>query len=215
MFPSEVALTVDEEVIVFRVRGLIGDEKRTVVDEIYDIDSCANVKVDGSMYGMEEHKGWPIDVRVGGVPVTSGAVSSGVVEVLNYEYLRWNTVPGPLVAGTSLSVVYNHFRYSDLEIINTYDTGATTFLAGQCGLTSAQIGPDLLVLATAYALLSNDLQKYINEAVNLEDSDSKIDASRRPQSLTTYMNTLSKELIRALEAKTRCKVMSLPLYKVE
>ena len=122
MFPSEVVLTPSEEVIVFRVRSLIGDEKRTVVDEVNDVGLCGNVKLEGSMYGMEEHKGWPIDIRVGGVPVTSGAVASGTVEILNYEYIRWNTIPGPLVNGTSLSVVYNHFRHSDLEIINVYDT---------------------------------------------------------------------------------------------
>lgn len=215
MFPSEVILTESEEVIVFRIRSLIGDEKRTVVDEVPNVDVCGNVKVQGSMYGMEEYKGWPTDVRVAGVPVTSGAVASGTVEVLNYEYIKWDTIPGPLVNGTNLSVVYEHFRHSDLEIINLYDTGAATFLTAQCNLTPEDLSQDLLILAAAYALLCKDLSVYISEAANLEDSDSRIDTSRRPQSLTTFMNTLAKELKDAIEAKTRCKLMSLPVYKVE
>ena len=77
MFPREITLTSSEEVIVFKIRQLVGDEKRTVVDDIYSVDHCANVKLDGSMYGFEEPKGWPVEVYVSGVTVTSG------IEVLN------------------------------------------------------------------------------------------------------------------------------------
>ena len=170
---------------------------------------CANVKLDGSMYGLEDPKGWPVDIVVGGTPVTSG------VTVLNHEYLKWDTIPGPLVSGTSICVVYDKFRHSDLEIINVYDTAAHLYLTAQCGLSDEELSPDLLTLSTAFVLLSNDMSKYISEAVNLEDSDSKFDASRRPQALATFMNMLAKALKDALEAKTGCKLMSLPVYKVE
>jgi len=208
-FTEEISLTQPEEVIVFRIRQLIGDEKRTVVDDITSVDYCANVKLQGSMYGLEEPKGWPTDIVIGGAIVTSG------VQVLNHEYLQWDTVPGPLVSGISLTVVYDKFRHSDLEIINTYDTSAHTFLTGQCSLSDTDLGEDLLSLSTAYVLLSKDMSKYISEAVNLEDSDSKFDASRRPQSLATFMNIVGKELKHSLEIKSGCKMMSLPVYKVE
>lgn len=209
MFPVEITLTSAEEAIVFQIRQLIGDEKKVAVDDLYDVGLCGRAKVQGSMYGLEEPKGYPLEIRVNGTPVTSG------VEVLGYEYLQWDTVPGPLLEGTSLSVVYQRFRHSDLEIINTYDTGATNYLVSQCNLSAAELTPDLLILSTAYALLSKDLAKYIEEAVNLEDSDSRVDASRRPQSLTTFMNTVMDCLKDALEAKMKCKLMSLPVYKVE
>ena len=209
MFPKEIILSSSEEVVVFKIRQLIGDEKRTVVDDIYNVSQCANVKANGSMYGLEEPKGWPTDIFVGGSPVISG------VEVLNYEYLRWDTMPGPLVSGIGLTVVYDLFKHSDLEIINTYDTSAHVFLTAQCGFSDVELGDDLLALSTAYVLLSKDMSKYIAEAVNLEDSDSKLDASRRPQVLARYLELVAKELKSALEQKSGCKMMSLPVYKVE
>lgn len=209
MFPSEITLTAAEEAVVFQIRQLIGDEKRIVVDDLYDVGLCGRSKVQGSMYGLEDPKGYPLEIRLNGSAVVSG------VEVLGYEYLQWDTVPGPLVEGSSLSVVYEKFRHSDLEIINTYDTGATNFLVSQCNLSASDLTPDLLVLATAYALLSKDMARYIEEAVNLEDSDSRVDASRRPQSLNTFMRTVRDFLTDALEAKMKCKIMSLPVYKVE
>jgi hypothetical protein len=209
MFPKEVILTAEEEALVFRIRQLIGDEKRVVVDDLYDVTQCGRVKVQGSMYGLEEPKGYPLEVLVSGITVTSG------VEVLGYEYLQWETIPGPLSSDTSLSVVYEKFRHSDLEIINTYDTGATTYLVAQCNLSPEDLTQDLLVLSTAYALLSKDLSIYVSEAVNLEDSDSKFDASRRPQSLISLMRMIQGQLKDGIEAKTHCKMMSLPVYKVE
>ena len=209
MFPTEVTLTPAEESIVFQIRQLIGDEKRVVVDDLYDVGLCGRSKVQGSMYGLEDPKGYPLEVRLNGTAVTSG------VEVLGYEYLQWDTVPGPLQEGSSLSVVYEKFRHSDLEIINTYDTGATNYLVSQCNLSPEDLTSDLLVLSTAYALLSKDMAKYVEEAVNLEDSDSRVDASRRPQGLNTFMRTVMDCLKDGLESKMRCKIMSLPVYKVE
>ncbi|RKZ96082.1 MAG: hypothetical protein DRQ40_01995 [Gammaproteobacteria bacterium] len=209
MFPQEVILTPEEQVIVFRIRQLVGDEKRTVVDDVYDVALCGRAKVEGSMYALEEPKGYPLEVIVAGTPVTSG------VSVLSYEYLQWDTVPGPLVSNTPLSVIYETFRHSDLEIINTYDTGATSFLVSQCNLTVQELSQDLLILSTSYALLSKDVSVYIKEAVSLEDSDSTFDTSRRPQHLISYMKTVQDCLKNALEVKTRCKLMSLPVYKVE
>jgi hypothetical protein len=209
MFPPEVTLTPAEESVVFQIRQFIGDEKHTAVDEVYNVDSCAKVSLQGSMYGFEEPKGYPLDVYVAGVPVTSG------VSVLSYEFLRWDTIPGPLVSGTNLTVVYERFRHSDLEILNTFDNAATLYLTDQCGLSLEDLSPDLLALATAFVLLSKDMAKYVAEAVVLEDSDSKFDASRRPQSLATWLRIVSDKLKDSLEAKTKCKLMSLPVYKVE
>jgi hypothetical protein len=208
-FPQELVLTPEEEVIVFKIRQLIGDEKKTAVDEVYSVDHCATVKLQGSMYGLEDPKGWPTDIVVNGAVVTSG------VEVLSYEFLKWDSIPGPLVDGASLTVVYNMFRHSDMEILNTYDNAAYLYLTGQCGLSDTDLGEDLLTLSTAYVLLSKDMSIYVSEAVNLEDSDSKYDASRRPQALATFMKMISDELKNALEIKRGCKMMSLPVYKVE
>lgn len=208
MFPQEVSFPAADEEIIFRIRQLIGDEKEAYVDDVV-IGSCSNVVASGTMYQLEEPKGYPRQIYVNGLEY----ITIGNPTVIGYKYLQFST--SVLVNGSSLTVIYDHFRHSDLEIIETYDTSATTYLTKQCNLSIEDLGIDLLVLATAYILLTKDLSIYIKSAVKLEDSDSKFDASIRPRYLNDLINSISKELGSALEDKTRCKMNSLPIYKIE
>jgi hypothetical protein len=217
MYPPEASFTVEELEIIFRIRQLIGDEKETFIDDVSDVSVCADVSASGSIYGLQEPKGYPQSIYVDGVEYISTSGTEGV-EVLGYKYLRFTNTSPTLVAGTSLVVIYEHFSHSDLEILNTYDTSATTYLVAQCNLSVEDLGLDLLVLATAYVLLSKDLSVYIKSAVEMEDSDSKFVGSRRPQSLQSLLNGkngIAECLKAALEKKTSCKMLSLPIYKVE
>ena len=80
------------------------------------------------------------------------------------------------------------------------------------------LGMDLLILSTAYVLLSKDLNRYIADAVEMEDSDSKFSAERRPQALQALMTGkggIQDCLKSALEQKLSCRMLSLPVYKIE
>lgn len=210
MFPVEQVLTVEEEEIVFRIRQLIGDEKEIFVDDTYAGNSCGGeVLASGTMYKLQEPKGYPLEVQVNQVEYTS----SGNPSVLGYKYLKFNSPV--LVSGAKLVVVYEHFRHSDLEIIDTYDTSALTYLTAQCNITVEELGVDLLVLATAFILLGKDLTLYVKSAVELQDSDSKFNAASRPNALKDLLKMIEGQLKSAIEARTRCKLLQLPVYKVE
>jgi hypothetical protein len=208
MFPPENTYSTQEEEIIFRIRQLIGDEKEVFVDDTNTAYS-PNIKANGTIYQLEEPKGYPLEIYVNG---TEYSGTNNPV-ILSYKMLQFNTPI--LVSGANLTVIYEHFRHSDDEIINTYDTSATTYLVAQCNLTMEDYGIDLLVLATAYILLMKDLSNYIKSAISLQDSDSQVDTSGRPTVLRDLLKAIADELLLALKAKTSCKLLSLPVYKVE
>lgn len=214
MYPSEAVLSPEDLSIIFTVRQLISDSIEVYVDDYIDVSQCAKIKVSGSMYELDYPKGYPIEVYVNGVEYTSTSGALGV-EVLSYKYLRFTNPSGVLSTGSNLTVIYNSFRHSDLEIINTYDIGATIYLTDQCGLTHEDLTVDLLVLATSFILLSKDLNTYIKEGLNIEDGTSRIDATFRARDLNNHLNMIKKQLQTSLEAKMKCKMLNLPIYRVE
>lgn len=206
-YPQEL-LDISEQEIVFRIRQLIGDEIEVFIDE-KNSDSCRSILVSGSMYELEEPKGYPTYVCVNGLEYSSSTNPS----VVGYKFLQFQAPV--LVSGAQLTVIYNHFRHSDKEIIDTYDTSALTYLTAQCNLSVEDLGMDLLILATSYILLQKDLSIYIKSAVKLTDSDSEFDASQRPRYIKDLLDRIGKELKDSLSEKLKCKMLSLPVYKVE
>lgn len=211
MFPAEDTLSESEKEIIFRVRQLIGDDKEIFVDETYAGNPCGGGEVvaSGTMYKLQEPKGYPLDVIVNGTEYTT----SGNPVVLGYKYLKFNSPV--LVSGAKITVVYEHFRHSDVEILDTYDSSSLTYLTAQCNLSLDELGVDLLVLSTAYILLTKDISVYAQSAVELQDSDSKFNATSRPGALKDLLKMIGDQLKLSLETKTKCKMLSLPVYKVE
>lgn len=216
MYPVEHTLTSSEETIVFRIRQLIGDEKEVFVDDIQNLQSSNAVSANGTMYQLEEPKGYPMEVYIDGLEYSQNTNP----EMLSYKFLKFKpTVSGspigPLASGNTLTVLYNHFRHSDLEIINTYDTSAMSFLVDQGGLDQEDIGIDLMILATAYLLLMNDLNLYIKESVTIKDSDSEFSTGNRASALKDLLKAIADKINHALDVKISGKMLGLQVKKVE
>jgi hypothetical protein len=216
MFIPEVLYTADELHIITRIRNLVGDEKEVFVDDKIIVTSGIDIKANGTMYELDESKGYPVEVYVNSSEV--GAQGQDPVSVMSYKFLKF-TQSGALHIGDALTVVYEHFRYSDLEIINAYDLNAPTYLVAQCGLTFDDLTMDLLILATAFIFLTRDLSDMALNAAEVQDSDSTyrnagatMGASR---AITDLLNIVNNQLLKAITMKTRCKILSLPVYKIE
>jgi hypothetical protein len=214
IYPVQGSFSPEEEIIIFQIRQLIGDTEEVFIDDVITAGGCSRVSANGTIYELDEPKGYPINIYVDGVEYTSTSGTYGA-QVLGDKYIRFTNTSGVLFNDSHLVVIYNHYRNSDLDILNTYDTSAKIYLTAQCNLSDEQLGPDLLVLSTAYALLTKDMSEYVKSAVNLEDSDSRFDASRRPDALAKLLDSIGKSLKAALEAKTRCSMLSLPVFKIE
>ena len=221
MFIQERIFTVDEQDIIFRIRQLISDEKEVFVDEVNVVPNLPSIQVSGSIYTLEEPKGYPQELYINGVEYGTTTTGSTAVDVLSYKMLKFVLTAGvgPLQAGKTLTIIYDHFRNSDVEIINTYDVGAYTYLVNQCGLDEeGDIPIDLLVLATAFIFLTKDIHKLSSEAVELRDSDSQFisaGATGGVRNLMDLLKLINSQLLDSLNTLMKCKMMRLPIYKVE
>lgn len=209
VYPLENNFSAAEQELIFRIRQLIGDTKEIFIDD--KTADFADISINGTMYKLDEPKGYPLQITVGDQEYTTSGTYKATV--LGNKYIQFENPV--LVSGAEFSVVYNHFRYSDEEILDTYDTSSMTYLTSQCNISQEDLGIDLLVLSTAYIFLTQDLNNYVKSAVKLQDSDSQFDASNRPQYIRDLLRDIATNLKNAIEIKTRCKMLSLPVYKVE
>ena len=210
MYPSEAAvnfLTPEEIAIIKSVRVLVGDRKTTVIEEAPGGDTCSNIVMDGSVYKLG-NKGWPKKVLVSGTEYTSSIDPY----VDNYELLVFS---GSNVLQDGVSVIYDTFRFGDMEILEAYDYGGSSVLVGQCSLSAAQLTAPILNLAAAVVIIQGEFQRYAEEAVMMEDNDSIIDLSRRLQFLQKELDSLRGILEKAIKERLCCTTYSLPVIRVE
>ena len=120
LYPAEVSYGTSQRLTIQRIRTLIGDPvglRRESGDEI-----AANMHSDHKTYELEE-KGWPASVHVATIPYNETTNPT----VNGYKYLRFNsdisatTISGGIEYG--LDIWYYVFRWSDREIMDTYDNG--------------------------------------------------------------------------------------------
>ncbi|RLI99266.1 MAG: hypothetical protein DRP08_07335 [Candidatus Aenigmatarchaeota archaeon] len=210
MYPTEASLegfSTEELIIIHSIRILLGDIPTTIIEELPAGSDCANISMEGSVYQME-NKGWPRKVVVSGVEVVNALDPF----VDNYEYLVFSGT-NALVSG--ISVMYDTFRFSDRQILDSFDYGTNSVLAAQCSLTAAQITSPLINLAAAVVLIQGEYQAYAEEAVRMQDGDSLIDTTAKLEYLQTELQNLRNQLQSALRAKLVCASYNLPVIRVE
>lgn len=210
MYPTEATVqgfTPDEQEIIHGIRIIIGDQKQTIIEEFDATIDCANIIADESIYRLE-NKGWPLKVVVSGLEYTDAMNPL----VQDYEYLIFS---GTGVIQDSLFVMYQTFRFGDLEIIDSYDFAGPSVLSAQCNLTPEQLSQPLINLAAAVVLLQGEFQKYAEAAIEIQDGDSQIDTVDRLRALQEELKSLRGELEKAIRAKTCCAAFQLPVFRVE
>jgi len=212
MYPSEASflgLTAEEISIIEGVRDIIGDRPSPILEESDNPGHAKAISSDGSMYELQQPKGWPVVIMVDGTEYSS----TSDPQVVGYKYLVFSGVS--LDNTITYSFLYNNFRFSDQEIISAYDNSAASALTEQCNLTPEQLTVPLIILATAVVLLQGEFQALAAEAVTIEDNDSKYDNSIRLVALQREIKDLRDRLNSALREKTKCATINLPIFRVE
>lgn len=206
----EISLTPDEQLIVSNIRSLIGDQKEAFLDDFPQVYRCENFSADWTLYRMREYKGYPLSVSVSGAPYTV----SGYPQVISYKFLQFPT-PSPIHEGVQFSVFYEHFDFSDREILEAYDNGATIFLQRTLGEPITDYPIELLTLGAGYVLLQQELMTYIESAVSIQDSDSQYEAETRAEILRKYLDQLKKQIDDNLAELTSAAMLGLDPHRVE
>ncbi len=145
LFPPEVAYGTSDQLIIDRIRRLIGDPLG--LRREYGEEAASSIHTDNKTYELDE-KGWPVSVTMGGTPMNDTTDPS----INGYKYLRFDedisitTISGCIEYG--VDVWYYTFRFSDREIMDAYDNCPTP-----PGLTSDTVNSEAYMLQTAMELL--------------------------------------------------------------
>ena len=194
LYPAEVSYGTSQRLTIQRIRTLIGDPvglRRESGDEI-----AANMHSDHKTYELEE-KGWPASVHVATIPYNETTNPT----VNGYKYLRFNsdisatTISGGIEYG--LDIWYYVFRWSDREIMDTYDNTPPPV-----PLTTANATAEIYMLACAYDLLSNETwEDSIEDGAVIKDEGSSYDPSPGLKNRDAMLARLKKRLDDAVKAQ--------------
>lgn len=162
-YEQEIVLSVDEELIVSKIRILIGDKKKIIHDYM---STCKSRLSDDERTIEMQDTGWPKSIYWNGIEETS---SSGVV-VEGYQYL---TFSGTISDSDIIDMYQYTFRNSDITIKDAY---AAAMIPS--GLTSLTVTSDHLILQTSIDILEAGLwQDTIDAGARVREGDTTYDPS--------------------------------------
>ncbi len=146
-YPEEGVFTNDDRLVLDKVRILIGDRKELTRDYVSAAAGYSSISSDGYSHTFSNPKGWPLRVTLDGTEYTT------LVEprVNDYQFITFSGTQINTVSGT-LDVWYYHFRYSDAEIMRTYNG-----LTPPYPLEAEDVTFDLAILCTAIDILTSEL----------------------------------------------------------
>jgi hypothetical protein len=191
-YPPEIALDEQSRVIVESIRVTLGD-MGLVERDVYDssdpqsVVSCsAYISNDKSAWELFEPRGWPRKVILNGVEKTN----LNDPQVVGYKFLVFS---GTACITGSLDVFYNHFRFTDHEILLAYDRSINLLVS--CGLTGDQITTEMRIMQASILLLEGEIRGMLSGgALRIVDGDTEFDNTRAIQSRTDDLADLKQKL---------------------
>jgi len=194
LFPPEIDYGTTDQMIIDRIRVLIGDPKG-LNREVGEPES-ASIMDNNRTYHIEE-KGWPVSIRMNDKQYTD----IGNPTVNGYRYLTFQedisqpvTISGVTYA---VDVWYYTFRNSDRQIMAVYESTPPP-----AGLTTTTATTEAYILAAAIDIVRGELLLDANEdGALVADEGSKynptpgLDTRRK---LLDELNKKLKDLVKAL-----------------
>lgn len=191
-YPPEIALTANDREIVESIRITLGDIGSIERDYFSSSDpqsafTCARqISADRCTWELSEPRGWPQRILLNGGAKTSLADP----QVIGYRFLVFS---GTACITGSLDVFYNHFRFSDREILLAYDRAINLLVA--CGLTTAQITTEMRIMQAAILLLEGELRDLNSGGVlRIRDGDTEYDNTDAVRSRSGDLEDLRQKM---------------------
>lgn len=155
LYPAELTLGTAQQLVLDRVRVLIGDPVGLLRDS--GEGAAAQIHFDNKTYELE-NKGWPASIHMGGTAYNTSTNPT----VNGYRYLIFNEdISGATISGSveyGVDIWYYNFRWSDKEIMDTYDNTPPP-----TPLTTTNCTAEIYMLTCAYDLLSSETWQDLNE----------------------------------------------------
>lgn len=206
-YPPEIALSTQDREIVESIRLGIGDLGAIELDS-YDSSSSAgcnaSISTDGRTWELSDPRGWPQRVVLNGTEKTS----LNDPQVIGYKFLTFSGTSA-VITGT-LSVWYNHFRFSDHEILLAYDRA--TNLMKTCPLPAADVTTEMRIMQASILLLEGELRALQSRgALTIRDGDTEYDNSRSADLIrarTEELMDFRRRLKDMIECARSCNMLS-------
>lgn len=187
LFPPEIAYGTADQLIIDRIRRLIGDPLG--LRREYGEEASSSIHPDGKTYELDE-RGWPVSVTMNGVSMNDSTDPT----INGYRYLRFDedisitTWSGGVEYG--VDIWYYTFRHSDREIMEAYDN-----CPPPPGLTTTTANSEAYMLQTAITLLYAELwEDSTEDGANLADEGSRYDPSPGLETKRKLLDGLQKRL---------------------
>ena len=149
LYPDEISYGTSEQLVINRIRRLIGDPLG--LRREYGEEAASSIHFDNKTYEFDE-KGWPVSVTMGGTTYNN----SNNPTVNGYRYLRFNedisTITTISGVDYGVDIWYYSFRNSDRQILEAYDT-----CPPPAGLTTSTATSEAYMIQTAIELLYQEL----------------------------------------------------------
>ncbi len=187
LYPSEIEFGSADQLVIDRIRLLMGDP--VGLRREYGEDAASSIHPDGRTYELDE-KGWPASVNMNNVQY----VSTSNPSINGYRFLRFtediSTTTWSGCQEYGVDIWYYTFLYSDREIMEAYDNCPPPI-----GLTTDTATPEAYMLKTAYELL---YQQVFNDAMEdgavITDEGSRYDPSPGLNNRKALLDNLKKRL---------------------
>jgi len=173
MFPPEIEYGTSDQIIIERIRTLIGDPKGLARE--YGDEAQSSIHSDGKTYEMDE-KGWPSSINMNGLQYPrSNDYNLSNPSVNGYRFLRFteyiNTTTWSGCQEYGVDIWYYTFRHSDREIMETYDRTPPP-----PGLTTVNSTPEAYMLQASMDLLMQEgWEDAIEDGAKIRDEGSHYD----------------------------------------
>ena len=199
LYPSEISYGTSDQLVIDRIRLLIGDPLDLVRE--HGTEASANLHEDAKVYELGE-KGWPVSINMDGTQYTTTSEPT----VNGYKYLKFSTfVDTPLVTYSGTRVIedgidiwYYSFRWSDREIMRAYNNTPPP-----PPLTTTTANAEVYMLACAYDLLMGETWDYISEdGATVTDEGTRYDPSSGIRARKDLLDAIRKRLDDVIKSLT-------------
>lgn len=174
LYPEEVAYGTAQQLVINRIRRLIGDPVR--LRREYGEEAMASVHLDSKTFELPE-RGWPATVIMGGTTYNNLNDPS----VNDYKYLRFSSYIGDICdtcvtysgcddiiskeIPDGIDIWYYTFRHSDKEIMDAYDN-----CPAPPPLTETTATSEAYMLQTAIDILHQEMwEDSIEDGASIRD----------------------------------------------
>lgn len=193
LFPPEVAYGTADQLIIDRIRRLIGDPLG--LRREYGDEAASSIHFDNKTYELDE-KGYPVSVTMAGIQMNDNTDPT----INGYRYLRFDqdiavtTWSGSIEYG--VDIWYYTFRWADREIMEAYDKCPPPL-----GLTTITATSEAYMLQTAIELLYSEAWHDSGEdGARIADEGSRYDPSPGLETRKKLLDDIQKRLDKLIQS---------------